>query len=150
LVGQGRERVCLDANVIISGLISDSGTSAGAVDTVLNLTVTGLYSRDTESEFFNTLIDLVTYLRLRGIEPQDVANAFADYRLASELIEAGRSLIECRDPKDEIYLACATDGSATVLVTWDQDLLVLADQTTFQILNPGQYLAYLQGAGLIA
>lgn len=56
----------------------------------------------------------------------------------------------CRDPKDDMFLACAVEGQAHYIVSSDRDLL---DMRRFQdvcILNPGQFLAALQLSRLSA
>jgi putative PIN family toxin of toxin-antitoxin system len=50
----------------------------------------------------------------------------------------------CRDPKDEIFLACAVEGEAHYLVSSDRDLLDLGRFRETCILNPGQFLVALR------
>lgn len=45
-----------------------------------------------------------------------------------------------RDPNDEIILACVADSGADVLVTSDQDLLVLESFRGTPIVTPRQFL----------
>ena len=47
---------------------------------------------------------------------------------------------ECRDPKDDHLLALALDGHADVIVTGDQDLLVLNPWRGVRILTPAEFL----------
>jgi uncharacterized protein len=47
--------------------------------------------------------------------------------------------IQCRDPKDQPFLDLAQRGNAFALVTGDDDLLVLAGQTSFLIETPERY-----------
>ncbi len=54
----------------------------------------------------------------------------------------------CRDPKDDIFLACAVEGKAEYLVSSDRDLLDLGHYGKTCILNPGQFLAVLHLARL--
>lgn len=61
-------------------------------------------------------------------------------RLPGRLSAAG----VCRDPKDEIFLACAAEGRAHYLVSSDRDLLDLGRYQETCILNPGQFLIVLQ------
>lgn len=62
------------------------------------------------------------------------------------MIVPGSVVVEgvCRDPKDEIFLACAVEGDAAYLVTSDKDLLVLERYQGTCIVNPGQFLVVLQ------
>jgi predicted nucleic acid-binding protein len=45
----------------------------------------------------------------------------------------------CRDPKDQAFLDLAENGKADLLVTGDDDLLVLAGQTAFVVESPEAY-----------
>jgi predicted nucleic acid-binding protein len=45
----------------------------------------------------------------------------------------------CRDPADQIFVDLATQGRTDILVTGDEDLLLLNSQTTFSIEKPAQY-----------
>lgn len=53
-----------------------------------------------------------------------------------------------RDPKDDMFLACAVEGQADYLVSSDRDLLVLREYAGICILNPGEFLIALQLARL--
>ncbi len=48
-----------------------------------------------------------------------------------------------RDPKDNVYLACAAVGNCDFLVTGDNDLLVLKTYGTTKIVTPAEFLAAL-------
>lgn len=50
----------------------------------------------------------------------------------------------CRDPKDDIFIACALEGKADYLVTGDRDLLALQHYREIAIVNPGQFLLALE------
>jgi putative PIN family toxin of toxin-antitoxin system len=50
----------------------------------------------------------------------------------------------CRDPKDDMFLACALEGQAAYLVSSDRDLLVLRRYDGVCVLNPGEFLIALQ------
>jgi putative PIN family toxin of toxin-antitoxin system len=50
-----------------------------------------------------------------------------------------RSPLACRDPKDQPFLDLAHCGKADVLVTGDDDLLSLAEETAFAIQTPEVY-----------
>src|SRR5258707_6357181 len=45
-----------------------------------------------------------------------------------------------RDPKDDIFLACADVGKATIIISEDKDLLVLNPYKSIQILNVSDFL----------
>ena len=45
----------------------------------------------------------------------------------------------CRDPDDDLILACARDAVADYIVTGDEDLLVLKNYEGISILNPREF-----------
>jgi len=50
----------------------------------------------------------------------------------------------CRDPKDDMFLACAVEGEAHYLVSSDRDLLDMRHYQDVAIVNPGQFLLALE------
>ncbi len=55
--------------------------------------------------------------------------------------------VRCRDPKDNLFIDLALHSKASMLITGDQDLLVLASELAtlgLQVLQPAQALALLQ------
>lgn len=64
----------------------------------------------------------------------------ADYLLSCEVIKATTPCpVRCRDRKDQPFLDLAYTGRTDVLVSGDQDLLVLAGKTSFRIESPETY-----------
>ncbi len=47
--------------------------------------------------------------------------------------------VVCRDAKDQMFLDLAQSGNADILVTGEEDLLVLAGLTEFVIETPEEY-----------
>jgi putative PIN family toxin of toxin-antitoxin system len=68
-----------------------------------------------------------------------------DFRLTVKLIEVTARVAECRHPKDDKFLELALSGHADLILTGDNDLLVLHPWREIAILTPHQYLAL--GAG---
>ena len=48
------------------------------------------------------------------------------------------------DPKDDVLVACAVEGGADYLVSGDQDLLVLGEHESIQIVTPRWFLEILE------
>jgi uncharacterized protein len=77
---------------------------------------------------------------------QDQDGLLADYlpfaQVADVLFVVPPNLPICRDPLDQMFLTLALASQADVLVTGDQDLLVLADEPNlpFRILKPVDFL----------
>jgi len=57
------------------------------------------------------------------------------------------TVTDCRDPKDNKYLELALAAGADVIVSSDNDLLVLHPWRGVRILRPAEYLADAAGPG---
>jgi putative PIN family toxin of toxin-antitoxin system len=57
-----------------------------------------------------------------------------------DLVNATDAIAVCRDPKDNMILELAVSGKADVIVTGDDDLLVLNPFREIAILNPQEFL----------
>jgi putative PIN family toxin of toxin-antitoxin system len=53
-------------------------------------------------------------------------------------------VMDCRDPKDDKYLELALAAGADIIVSGDEDLLVLDPWRGVRILRPAAYLAHTQ------
>ena len=63
-------------------------------------------------------------------------------------VPASATVTDCRDPKDDKFLALALDGRADVILSGDPDLLVLHPWRGVDILDPADFLArYGERAG---
>lgn len=63
----------------------------------------------------------------------------------------GKLVLEgvCRDPKDDIFIACAVEGEADYIVTGNKDLLDLDEYRGIKIVRPGEFVAILDALGQI-
>ena len=65
----------------------------------------------------------------------------AEFRAAAELVSILELINDCRDTKDNKYLDVAINGSANVLITGDQDLLILHPyREILPILSPSDFV----------
>jgi putative PIN family toxin of toxin-antitoxin system len=131
-----RERVVLDTNVLISGLLSTTSTPARAVDHAIG---GGQLLASTA-----TLRELMTKLlspKFDRYVPRERRDALL-LRLAPliELVEILQSIRALRDPDDDKFLEVAVNGRADVLVSGDADLLELNPFRGIAILTPAAYL----------
>jgi uncharacterized protein len=132
-------RVVLDVNVLISALLS----RAGAPGRLIALWLEGAFELVVSEELLTELGRALAYPKLREhISPEDAADFIALLRsTASILAGAERSDPVSRDPGDD-YLIELARASASVLVSGDRDLLVLAPE--LPIHEPGAFLEQLQ------
>ena len=131
-----RERVVLDTNVIISGLLSSTSTPAQAVERAITC---GQLLASTA-----TLRELVTTLlspRLDRYVPRGRRDALF-LRLAPlvEIVEVVQQVRACRDPDDDKFLEAEVNGRADVVVSGDADLLALHPFRQIPILTPAAYV----------
>ncbi len=132
-----RERVGIDTNVLISGLLSTTSTPAKAVDravTKAQLVAT-----------LETLRELIEKLHSPKFDPyvrRERRDALLE-RVASlvEIIDVLQPIRASRDAKDDKFLEAAVNGRADVIVTGDKDLLDLNPFRGVAIVTPAEYLA---------
>ncbi len=132
-----RERVGIDTNVLISGLLSTTSTPAKAVDravTKAQLVAT-----------LETLRELIEKLHSPKFDPyvrRERRDALLE-RVASlvEIIDVLQPIRASRDAKDDKFLEAAVNGRADVIVTGDKDSLDLNPFRGVAIVTPAEYLA---------
>ena len=130
------DRIVLDTNVFISGLLSSTSPPAR----VLELAVRHgqlLATVETQQELVRTMLSkrFDRYVSRAQREALLV-------RLAPlvELVASTQVVRACRDPKDDKFLEAAVNGRADVLITGDKDLLVSDPFAGIPIVTPAQYL----------
>lgn len=134
---QARERAVVDTGVLISRLLLPKSVPGQVVSKVVRhgrllastATMEELADVLARPKFdaYLTVAERQRFLRLVGRVAERVA--------IIHRIEA------CRDPKDDKFLELAINGRATVLVTGDDDLLVLNPFRGVPILTPAEYRA---------
>ncbi|MFZ0732466.1 MAG: putative toxin-antitoxin system toxin component, PIN family [Candidatus Sulfotelmatobacter sp.] len=131
------ERIVVDTNVFVSGLLRLSSVPGRAASQAMDRAVL-LVSQATMSELGDVLaqakFDRYVSLEQRLQFISLVANQ-------AEFVPIIRLVRECRDPKDDKFLEVALNGSADVIVTGDADLLALNPWREIAILTPTDYLA---------
>lgn len=129
------QRVVFDTNTVISALLFTRGSLAWMRGHWRAGHSVPLISRETAAEITRVL----RYPKFR-LPPEDQLELLADYIPFCESIEAVRHCSAlCRDPKDQPLLDLAASGNATLLVTGDEDLLVLANAVSFVIETPAAF-----------
>jgi putative PIN family toxin of toxin-antitoxin system len=131
-----RERVVIDTNVLINGLLSTTSTPAKAVEravTTAQLVATTATLRELMAKLLSSKFDRYV--------ARDRRDALL-LRLAPliEIIEVVQEIRASRDPKDDKYLEAAFNGRADILVSGDGDLLELSPFRGIPIVTPAAYL----------
>jgi len=132
-----RERVVIDTNVLISGLLSTTSTPAQAVDkavTHAQLVATAETLRELIEKLLSRKFDRYVGRERRDALLQRVASLV-------EIVDLLQPIRASRDPKDDKFLEAAVNGRADVIVTGDKDLLDLNPFRGIAIVAPADYLA---------
>ena len=122
-------RVCLDTNVLVAALAT-RGLAADVVRLIL-----------AEHDLLVPEVVLTEFQRVLAKKlklPKTQIDAFETFRREHEVLPKPARLLELavRDRADAWLLASAVAGRADVLVTGDQDLLVLGHRAPLPVLDP--------------
>lgn len=135
--------VVLDASTFVSAALKPSSIPEQALLRAVDEPNRLILSQEVEDEY-REVISRPKFDRFVSIERR---RRILDIVLvAAERVEPSVSVRECRDPKDDKYLALAAAGGADVIVSSDQrHLLSMHPWRGVSILRPADYLA-LQGS----
>jgi putative PIN family toxin of toxin-antitoxin system len=135
-------RVVFDTTTVLSTLLFAEGRLAWLRRHWRDGGSTPLVSRATAAE----LTRVLGYPKFR-LSQDDRRELLAEYLPYCEVIELTQECVSiCRDENDQPFLDLAQSGKADLLVSGDQDLLALAEQTTFLIETPEAYRRRIFGA----
>jgi len=132
-------RAVLDANVLISALLSPAGTPAR----LLLAWQEGQFDLIVSPGLLAELRRALAYPKLKRLVPSDAADAFVAWLSRAAVLArdpGGPPPISSVDPGDDYLLSLAADQRA-VLVSGDGHLLALAG--AFPIHTPAGFLAFL-------
>ncbi len=128
-------RVVFDTTTVLSALLFRNGRLAWLRHHWRDKGCVPLISRTTTAE----LTRVLCYPKFR-LSPDDRRELLADYLPHCEVVEPfDRCATVCRDANDQPFLDLAQSGRADLLISGDQDLLMLAGQTAFLIETPEAY-----------
>ena len=114
-------RFVFDTNVLISAALSDESISRRAFDHALDRGPILL-----SLPVLEELNEVLARDKFRAYVTEDEARQFlAVLAGASQWVEIDVSISDCRDSRDNKFLELAVSGSASHIVTGDDDLLVL-------------------------
>jgi uncharacterized protein len=142
-MGQKRKitpKVVLDTNVLVSALLF-KGSLSKMVDLWKAGRIKPVFSRPTFQEFKTVL----TYPKF-ALTPNEILILLEEEVLPYfEVVKVIKEVKgTCRDPGDDMFLSCALASEANFIVTGDEDLLVLDQFATVRIINPAEFVHYLE------
>ena len=133
-------KIVIDTNVVISGLISPSGTPAQIIDLWILNEFTVCLSTEIMEEYLSVL------LRPKF---QRMGTSKERYGLISELVKLENTMmvkpdfqldIVIEDPDDNIFLECALEAKAEIIISGDDHLLNLGEFQGIYIFRPIEFL----------
>ncbi len=133
-------RIVLDTNVLVSAVLFEKGNEARILS----------YALDGQARLVSSLEILEEYREVLSrpkfkLVPMENLAAFQTVLSLSEIVlETRKARAECRDPDDQKFLDCATTAGANLLVTGDQDLLVMKHVERTRIVSPGKAVKELK------
>jgi putative PIN family toxin of toxin-antitoxin system len=137
-------RIVLDATVLVSAFL----TAHGAADAVIQRASAGVVLVYASEAILDETRTVLAYPRLVERYQYTAAEveAFCARVRAAVLLVAPRPPFPaiCRDPTDDMVLACAQAAGVAYLVTRDKDLLVLHPYEGIAIVTPEAFLAWLR------
>jgi len=141
-------RVVFDTNVLVSYLLTHRPPIATLIEVYLG---TGTIIAVTAPRMLEELERVLRYPRLQQyVQEQEATRFLAMLAALSEVVVLPDEVPQiCRDRDDDWVIACAVAGDAVVLVTGDDDLLVVRD--TLQevaggtVMSPAELIAVLEG-----
>lgn len=138
-------KVVFDTQIFLRALIKRTSISARIASLEFRNRYVLCVSDAVEAE----IIEVLNRSKLRSKFPQItdelVSDTLSDLRQARRIEVAVVEPIS-RDPKDDIFLACAKAAKADYLVSEDQDLLVIREYGSTKIVNAITFLDILKGS----
>ena len=133
-------KAVIDTNVWISALIG-TGSSKKIKDCLQARLFQAVYAQ----ELFKELVDVLSRpkyaTKIQATEVYKLLRLIEEVAILVELSQIHRI---SRDPKDDMFLACAAISGSDYIVSSDLDLLDLKSHQDTQIVTPAKFLAILQ------
>jgi uncharacterized protein len=129
-------RAVFDTNVLIAAFLTEglcSGLLIRARKKAFNLVLCDDIIREFEGI-------MTKKFRLTSTDLSEISAIVAE--AASEILHKLNPIPRiCRDPNDDMIIACAIDATADYIVTGDEDLLILKKHKNIIIINPRNFEA---------
>jgi putative PIN family toxin of toxin-antitoxin system len=138
-------RVVLDTNVFVSSLLSTEGPPAQ----LLNAWREGRYMLFTSAQIIAEIVEVLESPGISKkylIQQKDVEN-LVDLLKTDAVLVPGQAAVKGsvpRDPRDEMFLACAIDANADCIVSGNRHLLDLQSYRDIPILTVKEFAEKLE------
>lgn len=135
-------RVVLDANAYVGAEVSPHGVCSKAIKIITK--PGSAFELIATEKILAEIYDVLTrprIIKLTGKNKDQVSLVIEDItQFATMVPDIPISAKECRDPKDVIYLAAAQVSRASLIVSWDKDLLDLIEYDGIKIIKPDIFI----------
>jgi putative PIN family toxin of toxin-antitoxin system len=139
-------RAVLDANVIVSAVLTKRGVSWQILEALRSEQFVLVISETILFEW-GRVLRYAKVRKLHGLKEKQIAGFLDDLsHLAIPTAGEFRLPTTTRDASDDRYLECAIEGNAAFLVSGDQDLLVLEQFEGIEIVSPRAFVSVLDKA----
>lgn len=136
-------RLVLDTNIVTSGLLW-RGTSYQLLTHIKETRSLQLVSSPALLDELADVIMRKQFVKRLALIEQSSAQVFADYLQVVELVEPMSIPPTSRDPDDDAVLACALAAHADLIVSGDDDLLILSTFEGIPIVTPAVALQMIE------
>jgi uncharacterized protein len=135
-------RIVLDANVLVSAIITPKGNAAK----ILDLLEQGKFDLVLSQPILEEISRVIEYPRIKGKYnlPEIYVSTFLEFlnSLVIEIPQEELNIIES-DPTDNRYLECALASGANTIVSGDAHLFNLGEYQGILILSPASFHAMM-------
>ena len=132
-------RIVFDTNTLVSAFLFPNSVPGQCVHSYSRF-VNILASEDTLQEFLR----VINYPKFeKYLTQNDRQTAIKHLIHTTTFVEVTIKVNDCRDIHDNIFLDLALDGSADIIVTGDNDLLILHPYKNIPIITPKHFLEVL-------
>ena len=138
-----RRRIVFDTNALISAVILPKSISAAAYDLAAEHCEI-IVSKTTWLEFEAKIKKASLERYFPSTQDREAAVNAINRQVNHVMVHS--VVTDCRDPKDNPFLALALDGLADTIVSGDDDLRVLHPWRGVEILSPGDFVRAMRGA----
>ncbi len=139
-----RFKVVFDTQIFLRALINRNSVCARISTPPLRAHYSLYISNAIEAEITDVLSRIKVRSKFPQITDEIVSATLTTLRDDAERVEVDAVESVSRDPKDDIFLACAKVAKADYLVSEDNDLLVLQKYEDTKIVSAVDFLTLLQ------
>ncbi|GKS65051.1 PIN domain-containing protein [Nitrospira sp.] len=140
---KARRRVVLDTNTLISGVLLNGSVPGQAVRKAIAEDIILM----SENSLFE-LADVLSRKKFdRYLRVEDREEFVRLVLRVTEMVPIVTAVHACRDESDNRILEVAVNGNAALIVSGDQDLLMLNPFRGIPVLKPGEYAQDTHASG---